>query len=257
MGRLRRGLREVWVVLRSVWWNLALFVGVVVGAALLLQVCGCYPGASFHQRLVNALYMARLESVPGSGHHALPSVLVVVMPVLTILILGEGALRIAAAYLGRKHHRDDWEKLMVSTLSGHTVLCGAGELGRTLLLELMRRNPEMQVVVVDTHTDILSELGMHASNLHHICGDMTGKDTLEMANVQAAATILITSGDDGQNLETATKVVRLNPKAQVWVRLYRSGLLEIMDTTARPNVHFFSPYQAAAEDLADQLGRKT
>ena len=37
MRDLRRGVRELWAVLRRVWWNLTLFVGLIVAAALLLQ----------------------------------------------------------------------------------------------------------------------------------------------------------------------------------------------------------------------------
>lgn len=255
MSHVQRSLLELWIVLRSVWLNVALFIGVIVGAAALLQWAGCYPQTSFQEQLVNAFYLSRLESVPGSPHLLL-TVLTFVMPLLALFILGEGALRVAAIYLGRRQHREEWEKLMASTLSGHTVLCGAGELGRTLLQELLGRRPELQVVIVDTHSDVLHELGMHGANLHHIHGDMTSRETLEMANVQQAAIVLITSGNDAHNLETAFKVHRLNPNAQIHIRLYRRGLTEIMDTTARPNIHFFSPYQREAEALAEELAGK-
>lgn len=257
MRHLRRGLRELRTVLRRVWWNLTLFLILIVAAALLLQACGCYPGATLHEQLVNALYLIRLESVPGSRGHPLPSILAFVMPVLAIVILGEGAVRVVAIYLGRRQHREEWEKLMAGTLSGHVVLCGAGELGRALLDELLRRDPEAEVVVVDTRPAILAELGMQGPNLHHVHGDMTTGETLLAANVQKASVVLVASGDDARNLEAAFKVLRLNPEAELWIRLYRIGLSDMMDRATRPNMHFFSPYPRAAEALADELGKKT
>lgn len=256
MQRFQRVLRELWIVVRSVWLNFALFGLMLVVAAELMRVFGCYPGSGFHERLVNALYMSRLESVPSSGTSCLPSILVFIMPFLTLLILGEGVLRVGTLYLGRKHRREEWEQLMVNTLSGHTVLCGAGELGRALLEELLRREPHVEVVIVDMHAGVLEELGMHGPNLHHIHGDMTSQETLAAANVKSASTIVLTSGDDAHNLEGAFKALRLNPQADIWIRLYRSGLSEMMDTVTHPNVHFFSPYKRSAETLASQLTEK-
>jgi len=250
-------LRELWAVLRRVWWNLTLFAGLIVAAALLLQAYGCYPDAPFHEQLANALYLTRLESLSGSRGHLLPSVLAFVMPVLAVVILGEGAVRVMAIYLGRGRHREEWERIMASTLSGHVVLCGAGELGRALLAELFRRDSKAEVVVIDTRPAILAELGMQASSLHHVHGDMTTGETLVAANVQKASVVLVASGDDARNLEAAFRVLRLNPQAELWVRLYRIGLSDMMDTATRPNVHFFSPYSRAAEALAEELGRKT
>ena len=100
---LRRGLRGLWAVLRRVCWNLILFAGSIAAAALLLQAYGCYPGAPFHEQLANALCLTRLESLSGSRGHLLPSVLASVMPVLAVVMLGEGGVRVTAIYLGRGH----------------------------------------------------------------------------------------------------------------------------------------------------------
>ena len=248
-----RVFRELKIVLKSIWLNLVLFALLLVGAAGLMTACGCYPEMSFGERLVAAFYMTRIESVPEARHHPVRGVLVFAMPVLAVVILGEGVLRVAAIYLGRKRHQEEWEELMANSLSGHTVLCGAGELGRALLHEMLRRDPGAAIVVVDTHPGILEELGIRAPNLHQVQGDMTSHHTLIAANVAKASTILMTSGDDARNLEAAFKAIRENPNAQIHIRLYRSGLLEMMDTTKHPNLHFFSPYTRAAEALADEL----
>ena len=252
MPRVMRGLRDLGIVLRSVWLNVALFLALLLAAALVMEACGCYRGATFQERLVIAFYMARIESVPASPH-PLVAVLVVVMPALTIIILGEGVLRLGAIYLGRRHHQQEWEVLMAGTLSGHMVLCGAGELGQALLEELMQRAPKLEVVVVDIHPGVLQELDRRGENLHHILGDITSVETLTAANVSRASLVLVTSGNDAHNLEAAFKVLRLNPHAETWVRLKHGGISEMLDTASRPNLHFFSPYQRAAKEIAEQL----
>ena len=252
MTYISRGLREFRVVVGSIWLNLVLFAMLLVGAAGLMLACGCYPGQTFGEVLVNAFYMTRIESVPESNHH-LRAILVFVMPALTIIILGEGVLRVASIYLARRHHPEEWEKLMAGRLKGHTVLCGAGELGRALIGEMLRRDPGRDIVIVDTHPDVLQELGIQANNVRSIFGDMTSQQTLSSANVAAASTVIITSGDDAHNLEALSKAHGLNPKAQIWIRLYRSALKDMMDTITQPNIHFFLPYERAAQDLADSL----
>jgi FlaA1/EpsC-like NDP-sugar epimerase len=254
---LKRVLREFLVVLRSVWGNAALFAALLIFTAILLRAAGCYREQNFGELLVTVFYISRFQSVTlPTNHHPLPAILVFVMPALTLLILGEGALRIVAVYLDRKRRGPAWEELMVHTLSGHTVVCGAGELGRALIFELLKRNPDGEIVVVDTHENILSELGLNVPNIHQIHGDMTSKQTLERANVAKAAIVVFASGDDAHNLEGATKALELNPDAEVHIRLYRIGLSMMMDKETRRNLHFFSPYQRAAEGVADHLGKK-
>ena len=65
--------------------------------------------------------------------------------------------------------------------------------------------------------------------------------------------MLLAAGNDAFNLEAAYKVVQLNPQVETWVRLHHNGLAELMDLRRKPNVHFFSPYQQAADAIAGHL----
>jgi voltage-gated potassium channel Kch len=234
--------------------NLALFAGLILAAAVLMFLTGCFGGESFGKLLVKALYMTQIEgAMDGSTSHPLSAVLVFVMPVLSVLILGEGVLRVAAIYLSRKRDRGEWEKLMVKSISGHVVLCGAGELGRALLNRLLEKNPELEIVIIDTCPGILNELGLKNDNAHEICGDMTIRETLMDANVASCSTVIITSGDDAHNLETAFKVLDINPNTEIHIRLYRSGLSRMMNAATYPNIHFFSPYERAADALMEEI----
>ena len=91
--------------------------------------------------------------------------------------------------------------------------------------------------------------------LAHFTGqaDMTSLETLKKANCNKARLVLLASGNDGFNLEAAYKILQLNPRAEMWVRLHHSGLADLMDLSRKPNLHFFSPYQQAAEAIAGHL----
>lgn len=251
---VRTFLCDIRIILGSVWRNLVLFAGMLLTASAVLMSSGCYGDASWGEVMAKALYMARMEgAMDGCRYPDLAAVFVYIMPVLTVLILGEGVLRLTSLYLGRRLRSSEWEELMVSNMKGHMIICGAGELGRALIQQLMIKNNRPGIVVVDTREGILHELGIHDDDVHHIYGDMTSQQTLELANVQNCSTVILASGDDSHNLETATKVHKLNPKAEIWVRLYRTALSDMMDTTSKPNFHFFSPYEKAAAGLIEQI----
>jgi len=252
MSRLGLVWRDLRIVGRAVWINLSLFAAMLLGATILMEMSGSYPGISFDRILVKAFFMALLDPVEG-GIGPIPTLLTFILPVLTMIILGEGALRVLTVYMRRGEQREEWDLLVAQTFSKHTVICGVGELGRAVVHRLITLNPEAQVVLVDTHPDIMAELGLRGPNICHVQSDMTAQATLEAARCREANLIILTSGSDAYNLEAGSKALRLNPKAEIWIRLYRIGLASLMDLGTKPNVHFFSPYERAAEALVEHI----
>lgn len=253
MTKLRSGWRDLRIVAKSVWVNLALFAVLVLAAAALLGASGAYPDESGLDLVVRAFHMAYLEAVTQPGDGIIPAALTFMVPVLTVLIIGEGALRVLAVYMRRREHREEWDLLVAQTFSGHTVICGAGELGRAICVRLLEQNPDAQVVLLDTRPNILAELGLDGPNVIHVQADMTSLAGLEAANCREANLVILGSGNDAYNLEAGFKAYDLNPKAEIWIRLYRSGLASMMDLSTKPNVHFFCPYERAADALVEHL----
>ena len=253
MNRLAWAWRDLRIVGKAVWLNLVSFVTMLFGAAVLLQASGAYPGFSLNRLLADAFYMAFLRRAEELGDGLLPTLIMFVLPALTVIIIGEGALRVFTVYLRRGAHREEWDLLVAQTFSKHTVICGVGELGRAVVLQLIHSDPNAQVVLVDTRPNVLAELGLSGSNLCEVHADMTAQASLEAANCQEASLIILTSGNDAYNLEAGFKTLRLNPNAQIWIRLYRSGLASLIGT--KENVHFFSPYERAAEALMGQIAK--
>jgi voltage-gated potassium channel Kch len=86
---------------------------------------------------------------------------------------------------------------------------------------------------------------------------MTSLETLKAAHCEAARLVILASGNDAFNLEAGFKALQLNPDAHIWIRLYRSGLASVMDLRTKPNVHFFSPYERAAEAVLERVAQHT
>jgi hypothetical protein len=167
----------------------------------LLRVSGAYPEARFFDLIVNAFHMAYLERVAEPGDGLFPGLLTFVLPVFTILILGEGVVRVLAIYLRRDENQEEWDRMVTNTFSHHTVICGVDELGRAILRRLMKEDLEAQVVLVDTRPDIPGELAYPGPNICQIQADMTTVASLKAANCQAADVIILVSGNDAYNLE--------------------------------------------------------
>ena len=199
--------------------------------------------------------MVILERVAQESDGLMPILLSFVLPLGGVIILGEGALRVLSVYLQKGEHREEWDTMAAKTYSNHIVVCGVGELGRALVKRLHIDHPEARIVLVDLRAGLLAETGVLEDDIICIQSDMTSTETLKKANCQKAKLVLLASGNDAFNLEAAYKVVQLNPQAETWVRLHHSGLADLMGLSSQPNLHFFSPYQQAADAIAGHLLR--
>lgn len=131
-GHLATALRDLKVVGLAAGDNLALFMAVVLGGAVVLLLSNAYPQASFPDLLVDSFHMAFLRRVAANGDGWVPVLLTFLLPLFTVLVLGEGALRAISIYLRRRTHQEEWDLMVARTFAGHTVICGAGELGRAI-----------------------------------------------------------------------------------------------------------------------------
>ena len=253
MQRFKTFWRDLGIVARAVWLNLFLFTSLLIGSAALLRLIGAYPRANWLYLLVNSFHMAVMERVAEPGDGLVPGILTFLLPLLTVITLGEGVLRILTIFVARGEHREEWERMVAKSFSNHVVICGVGELGRALVQNLLAADPNKHLVLIDPRPDVTTELGLDSPNVCHIMSDMTNMDTLKEANCQKAKLIILSSGNDSYNLEAAFKVLQLDPQAEIWVRLYRRHLADLLDITKKPNVHFFCPYQAAADALVKHL----
>jgi hypothetical protein len=245
--------KDLSIVFSMIWLNIALFVVLMVAGALLLKISGAYPQAGWPGLFLDSFHMAITERVAEEGDGLMPILLSFLIPLGAVIILGEGVLRVFSTYLQRRKHREEWDIMVAKTYSNHIVVCGVGELGKALIKRFHADHPETRIVLVDLRPGLLAETGLAGDDIVCIQSDMTSLETLKTANCHKARLILLVSGNDAFNLEAAYKVIELNPQVETWVRLHHGGLADLMDIARRPNLHFFSPYQQAAEVIAGHL----
>jgi hypothetical protein len=253
MKKVRQFWNDLSIIISMIWLNLLLFAGLLAGGSVLMKISGAYPQAGWPGLFLNAFHMAITERVAQESSGVMPILLSFLIPLGTVLILGEGVLRVLSIYLRKHEHREEWAVMVAKTYSNHIVVCGVGELGKALVKRLHADHPESRMVLVDVHPGLSAETGFAGDSAICLQADMTSMETLKTANCHKARLILLTSGNDACNLEAAYKIIQLNPQAQIWVRLHHNGLADLMDLARKPNLHFFSPYQQAAEVIASHL----
>jgi voltage-gated potassium channel len=249
---MKRVWRDFSIILSAVWINLLLFVAMFAIAAILLHQYGPDPQAGWAQLVLDAFNLASMERVE-TGGHTIVVVMAFVLPVAMSLILGEGILRVFSIYSQRNSNRKEWDLMLVKSLKDHMVLCGAGEMGRQILQQMLLAQPDLKVVILDPRPALLAELGLDDSTAVHFQADMTSIESLEQAHISSARLVILTAGEDAVNLESAYKVLRLNPAVPVWVRLHHSELADLLDLSRNAHIHFFCPYQQAARSVVDHI----
>ena len=192
--------------LRGLWWRSGLLVG-----SFLLGLGGMLLGAGVSDRagipqagLLTQVYYALglfvfggLDlGVPQGGPAIARAMLWLAYftsPAITAAAVIEGALRVIQP-----------QSLALRRLEDHVVIAGGGELTRIYLEELAEREPGRQAVVIELDPDAptLDEV-RHVHRALVLIGDVTSVSLLEQARVGHAARVLLLTGDDVANAETA------------------------------------------------------
>lgn len=119
--------------------------------------------------------------------------------------------------------------LQIDQLSGHVIVCGAGRYGREIIDQL--HDSEEDVVLVECSADRIAELSRDFEELCSVHGDATHDETLERARIAHAKSIIMTVGDDSDNVLAVLTARALNPSITVIARVYspenRSKLLQV------------------------------
>lgn len=115
---------------------------------------------------------------------------------LSVQVVVEGQLR---EFVGRR--RMDRE---LSKISGHTVVCGWGRVGRAVAADLERSGH--QVVVVDVDPDRVSAVAHRV-----VVGDATLDSTLRAAGLERASALIAALEGDAENLFVTLSGRSINP----------------------------------------------
>lgn len=124
---------------------------------------------------------------------------------------------------------------MIASMEGHTILCGVGETGKTVIKEFLQaRKP---LVVIEKDEEILEELRELYPNLLIIEGDATKDEELLEANIAKARGLITALRDDADNLFVVISARSLNPNLVIVTRavdvhtgskMYKAGATHVI-----------------------------
>ena len=109
----------------------------------------------------------------------------------------------------------------INALSGHYVVCGGGETGFPLAVELVTSKASVVLIEQD---NLVIERYSHIKGLFHVHGDATDDRNLVAAGIERATGITICLPSDNDNLYITMTARMLNPTATIISRMTNSRL---------------------------------
>jgi len=161
-------------------------------------------------------------------------------PLLGLLVVFDTVVRVALLLFSRQENQKEWTKVLASTYRDHIILCGLGRVGYRILERLMEWH--LDVVVIEK-----SEASQFVPRLQHagvplLVHDARQEESLVMAGIKHARTLIIATNDDLANVEIALDGRRLNPKVRVVLRMFD----EEIATKLRDAFHLDVAFSSAA-----------
>nr|WP_320406856.1 3H domain-containing protein [Methanobacterium lacus] len=141
------------------------------------------------------------------------------------------------------------QRKMIAAYNDHFVLCGYGRVGSAVHKELQKRN--IQVVIIEKNKDVVEKELWQDPHVLAIPGDATDENIMIDAGIKRARGVIITTGEDVDNLFITLTAREISPK--IWIvtraskaenvrRLYRSGADKVIspETSGAEDIYFAS-----------------
>jgi Trk K+ transport system NAD-binding subunit len=228
---------------------LAVLAGLVVigtGVLAVARRIGWWP--AFYQVVLTTLGNGGAGAGAGAAEQVLTVLLTVIsialIPLLTAAVVEAAVnarLRLAAGGLNEP-------------VEGHVVVVGLGNVGTRVIRALTDLG--IEVVAVDRSERARGVSVARELHLPLVLGDATQEQTLRAASVQSCRTLVVTSTDDVNNLETALLGRTLQPGVRVVVRLFDGDFAERVQRNFQINASRSVSYLAAPSFAAAMLGQQ-
>ncbi len=148
-------------------------------------------------------------------------------------------------------------KKQIKHLKGHTILCGAGETGKTVISEFAKAGKPL--VVIEENTEVLERMVDQYPKMYAVYGDATKDEVLQEANIASASGLITALSEDAANLYVVISARAMKPDITIVARavdthaankIYKAGATHVISpnltegmrmaaTVLRPNVVSF------------------
>jgi voltage-gated potassium channel len=164
---------------------------------------------------------------------------------VSFAILGDTLLRLELAdYFGHRRRTR-----MLQHIAGHYIVCGAGRVGRSVVLELLRGGA--QVVLVDNEAARVK--WGEALGIVTLTADASKDETLRQARIDTAAGLVSAISSDAENVYVTLSAKVLNPSLHIAVRASDEQAEEKLQRAGATTV--LTPYTYIGNRLAQSLLR--
>jgi Trk K+ transport system NAD-binding subunit len=166
-------------------------------------------------------------------------------PAVTTSALIEAVLRAVRPHALRTGLRD------------HVIIGGCGRLSMLYMRALRAREPRRQIVVVERHLDNpYIDIAAETYRVKFVHGDLSSTTLLTSLQLHRAHRVLIFTGDDHVNLNTAARMIQLAPNLanKVVAHVADLRLLRVIEgRNLAQGAHKFNSYRTAAHHLVESM----
>ncbi|MFM8301309.1 MAG: potassium channel family protein [Gemmatimonadota bacterium] len=141
----------------------------------------------------------------------------------------------------------------IEGMTGHVIVCGAGQTGSTVLRELVRT--QRPCVVIEANEAQLEAVDAEFASIPFLHGDCSDDETLLHAGITRAGGVVICTDDDKTALVTTVLAKQLNPAVRVTARATTEKAVARLKQAGADGV--VAPAQIGGMRLVSEMVRPT
>jgi Trk K+ transport system NAD-binding subunit len=166
-----------------------------------------------------------------------------VYPLLGLLVVADTVVRVALLLFSRQENQKEWTKVLASTYRDHIILCGLGRVGYRILERLIGWHLDVVVIEKDSSSPFIQRV--QGLKVPLLLLDARQEESLQVAGIAHAHTLIIATNDDLGNVEIALDGRRLNPEVRVVLRMFDDTIASKLADAFKLDVAFSSAAVAA------------
>jgi voltage-gated potassium channel len=166
-----------------------------------------------------------------------------IYPLLGLLVVADTVVRVALLLFSRQENQKEWTKVLASTYRDHIILCGLGRVGYRILERLIGWHLDVVVIEKDSSSPFVQRV--QGLKVPLLLLDARNEESLVVAGIAHAHTLIIATNDDLGNVEIALDGRRLNPEVRVVLRMFDDTIASKLADAFKLDVAFSSAAVAA------------
>ena len=233
---------------RRVIWGLGGMLALtVIGVVGFMAVADASPLDALYMTVVTISTVGYEEIVPLDQGGRIFTIALIVAGITTIGYTGAVTVEylVSGHLLARMAHRRKEQAL--TALHDHFIVCGFGRVGEGIIGNL--RAAGRAVVTIDHNPDRCERA--ESLDVLTVCGNAASAETLRVAGIDRAAAVLVSTGNDADNVYTVLSARATAPKVPVIARANTDETVERLAVAGATRV--FSPHAAGAQHMASYV----